>query len=647
MTLGKKMIKLIKKQALTLISGIALSLLLANNAPANERLPVEAFFKDYVFDQMEISPNGDYLAATVPFEDRTSLVILRRSDMKLTGHVSLEKKAHVESFYWVNPTRILFTTSKREGRIARPYGLGGVYGVNVDGSKQGLVSTADDSVSLLDTLVDDDNYVMVQYGTRSGFMSYGKMNVYNGSVNKYRGFESPIPVDSMHTDRTGKVRFLHGYVSNLTTGRLYLRDQEDAKWVLVNDASESGLDVVFAGFSADEKTAYLISQENTGPDSIYTFDMETHEKKLLLRDDNVDPAGLLSSPVDFGVFAAVFLDGKPRVEFIDKQSPFAKDLIKIQGVFPDTRVRLVSSTKDASLGVYLVTSDRIPGEYYLYDRSSGKASYLAALQNWLKPEALAPMKPISISARDGLALHGFLTLPNGGSTNLPLVVVPHGGPFFVSDSWGYNNEVQLLANRGYAVLQLNFRGSSNYGKEFQTKGYQQWGAAMQDDLTDATHWAIKSGIANPSRICIYGASYGAYAALMGAVREPNLYKCAIGNVGVYDLAKLATEGSNSDWNMKRFFSDTLGTEKISEVSPNKMAGRIKVPVLLAAGDEDKIAPMHHTKAMFAALQRAGVPSEMTIYEKEGHGNYLLVNQVDWANRVLKFLDSHIGPEEKK
>lgn len=641
------MIRTIRKQARTLIAAATLCLLLAGNAHAGEQIPVELFFKDYVFNQMKISPTGEYLAATVPMEDRTSLVILRRSDMKLTGHVTLEKKAHVESFFWVNPTRILFTTSKREGRFAQPYRLGGIYGVNADGSKQGLVSTADYSMGMLDTLVDDDDYVMVQYGTRSGFVSYGKMNVYNGSVNKYRGFESPIPTDSMDTDRAGKVRFLHGYVSNLTTARLYLRDKEDSKWILVNDATETGLDMVFAGFSADEKTAYLISEEKTGPGSIYTFDMETLQKKLLLRDNNVDPAGLLGSPVDSGVFAAVFMDGKPRVEFLDKQNPFAKDLMRMQQAFPGADVELASSSKDASLGIYLVSSDRIPGEYYLYDRTSGKASYLAAWQNWLKPESLAEMKPITVAARDGLALEGFLTLPNGGSTNLPLVVMPHGGPFGIADYWGYDPEVQLLANRGYAVLQLNFRGSGNFGKEFEKKGYQQWGRAMQDDLTDATHWAIKNGIANPSRICIYGASYGGYAAMMGAVREPDLYKCAIGNVGVYDLAKLATEDSHSDWNMKRFFADTMGTEKISEVSPNKMAGRIKIPVLLAAGDEDTTAPMHHTKAMFAALQRAGVPSEMKIYEKEGHGNYLLVNQVDWANRVLKFLDSHIGPEAKK
>lgn len=618
----------------------------AGSVRAEAPIPVQLFFNDYLFKQIKISPTGEFLAATVRQENQTSLVILRLADMKMSGYVTVGDQAHVEDFYWVNPTRLLFTTSKSLGRLANPVAFGGLYGVNADGSKQGLVSTNDDSIGLLDSLANDDDYVMIQYGTRSGFMSYGKMNVNNGSVYKMRGFETPIPADSMDTDRSGKVRFVHGHVSDMTTARLYLRDKEDTEWFLINDEKISGLDMVFAGFSADEKTAYLISEEKTGPGSIYTFNMATQEKKLLLRDNNVDPGWLLTSPLDDGAYAAVFNDGLPRVEFFDKQNVYAKDLMSMQAAFPDDFVRPVSSTKDGSITIYLASSDRNPGDYYIYDRNKGKASFLAARQNWLKPEAMAKMKTVTLKARDGISLEGFLTTPRQGNTNLPLVVMPHGGPFGISDQWGFNPEVQLLANRGYAVLQINFRGSGNYGREFEQKGYRQWGRTMQDDLADATKWAVKSGVANPGRICIYGSSYGGYAALMGAVREPDLYRCAIGNVGIYDLAKLATEVGNSNWNMKRFFSETMGIDGISEVSPNKVAGTIKIPVLLAAGEMDYTSPVHHTKTMFAALQRAGVTAEMKIYEKEGHGNYLLVNQVDWGNRVLTFLDNHIGDKTK-
>jgi dipeptidyl aminopeptidase/acylaminoacyl peptidase len=247
--------------------------------------------------------------------------------------------------------------------------------------------------------------------------------------------------------------------------------------------------------------------------------------------------------------------------------------------------------------------------------------------------------------RDGLKVEAFLTLPNNSNgKNLPLIVNPHGGPFGVHDTWGFNPDVQMLANRGYAVLQVNFRGSSNYGRAFRISGFKQWGGTMQDDLTDATKWAIKSGIANPNRICIYGASYGGYAALMGVAKEPDLYRCAIGNVGVYDMKMMYGRGDiQDDESGENFLRVSLGENNLDAISPTKLASRIKVPVLLTAGREDERAPPEHTEAMARALEQLGKPVEMKIYTGEGHGNYLQENKLDFANRVLNFLDKHIGP----
>jgi len=223
-----------------------------------------------------------------------------------------------------------------------------------------------------------------------------------------------------------------------------------------------------------------------------------------------------------------------------------------------------------------------------------------------------------------------------------MVLLVHGGPFSVFDSWGFNQEVQLLANRGYAVLQTNFRGSGNYGRAFMEKGYQQWGRAMQDDLTDATHWAIDQGIADKKRICIYGSSYGAYAALMGVVREPGLYACSIGNVGVYDLKQIFADDARDSAAIDKYFSSTLGSADLETISPTLRATEIKVPVLLGEGREDRTAPLVHTERMRDAIIQAGGAVDVVVYEGEGHGNYLIKNQIDWANRVLVFLDSHIG-----
>ncbi|MGH8105084.1 MAG: alpha/beta hydrolase family protein, partial [Arenimonas sp.] len=281
----------------------------------------------------------------------------------------------------------------------------------------------------------------------------------------------------------------------------------------------------------------------------------------------------------------------------------------------------------------------------LYERANKKLSYLVSRNAWFKPEMLATMKPFYMVARDGTQLEGFLTIPVGSNgKNLPLIVNPHGGPFGPKDEWGYNPDVQILAANGYAVLQVNFRGSGGYGRKFTHLGYKQWGGTMQDDLTDATLWAIKEGIANPNRICMYGASYGGYSSIMAVAKEPDLYRCAFGNVGVYDMAAMYHTGDIPDTESgENFLDEALGHQNLDQASPNKLAHKIKAAVYLAAGREDFRAAPVHTEIMHKALLKAGKQSEMVIYEGEGHGNFLLKNRIDFYQRLLGFLDKHIGP----
>lgn len=287
--------------------------------------------------------------------------------------------------------------------------------------------------------------------------------------------------------------------------------------------------------------------------------------------------------------------------------------------------------------------DRIPGDVYLFDYKAKRADFLMAYNADIDPLQMAARKPVSLEARDGITLHGYLTLPNGSDgKNLPLVVNPHGGPIGIYDSWLFDADAQLLASRGYAVLQVNFRGSGNHGRDFVIAGHRQWGRAMQDDLTDATRWAIAQGVADPKRICVYGSSYGAYAALMGAVREPDLYRCAVGNVGVYDLEQVYKEDTRTHDTTEEYLNRTMGSEGLVAVSPNRLADKIRIPVLLAAGDMDETAPPSHTKKMQAALERAGRPVEAKIYRGEGHGYYEPENRMDFYTRLLNFLDQNIG-----
>ena len=308
---------------------------------------------------------------------------------------------------------------------------------------------------------------------------------------------------------------------------------------------------------------------------------------------------------------------------------------------------ITSHTKDGKELVFRVSSDRNPGEYYLLDRER-KATFLLATREWIDPEQMAAMKPVSYAARDGLVIHGYLTLPPGSDgKNLPLVIHPHGGPFGPFDRWGFNAEVQLLASRGYAVLQPNFRGSGNHGRAFERMGYRQWGGTMQDDLTDATRWAIAQGIADPERICIYGASYGGYASAMGVAKEPDLYRCAVGYVGLYDLALWYREGDvkDSDFGVN-YLKTAVGSDPkaLANASPARLADRIRAPIFIAVGGEDERCPPEQSEALKRALEAKGRSFEWMLAPDEGHGFYKLSNNLELYTRMLAFLDRHIGPK---
>jgi dipeptidyl aminopeptidase/acylaminoacyl peptidase len=647
---------------------------LASYSQIAAKPPVEDFLKRDVFGEMKLSPTGEYLAATVPLEDRTDLVILRVADMQKTGYARVEKKHLVTRFDWVNPTRIIFSMAEYQGVDVSPNGLPGLYGVNADGTGQGppiigygadkfdpsgtlIKKKSNDGVvaRMLDSLKDEDKMILVSIGKVSegnDASQYGKFLPYSEvqKVNVQTGggitvAKVPFSSADFTTDHVGEVRFASGSNDDNFTKTFYRKDRK-SDWVLINDEKDTGIIVSPIGFDKNNAIAYLQYQEKTGPDSVYAYDTNTAAKTLLVRDDNVNPNGYLFSPVDNSLFGIFYYDGYPRIHYIDPKTPAAQALKSVAATFKENTVIPVSYSNDGNLSLYFISGDNMPGEYYLYDQTAKKLKFIAGKNSWLKPEMLARTDVYAVVARDGTKLEAFVTSPVGSSgKNLPLVVYPHGGPFGIFETWDYSSEVQMLASRGYAVLQVNFRGSGNYGRSFKLAGYKQWGGLMQDDLTDATRWAIKEGIAAPDRICIYGSSYGGYAALMGAVKEPDLYRCAIGDVGVYDMPMMFGRG-DMQWSDsgENYLKDMLGEKDLISNSPSRNANKIKAAVLLLAGAEDDRAPKEHTEAMFNALKAAGKRVEMKVYDREGHGNFLIENKIDHANRVIEFLGKHIGQQ---
>ena len=602
------------------------------------QIPLADFLDSGSFGSLELSPDGAYYAATVPMGDRTVLVILRRSDMKQTAVVSLEKKGHVAGFEWINPRQVVYTVATKTGSLDAPVMNPFLYVVDAEGGNARAVDKRL-SMRLWDELREEEDVILV-----GGDRGVGRLNVRTGKFEPTR-LNSPLHSETWHLDTAGKLRLVEGFTAQELYPRLYLHDAQ-GKWKPVNIENVSGETIYVSGFSADNRSAYLQVEQKTGTDGFYRLDLETLERTLVMRNDRVDISRILTSPVTGAVIAVVYLDGKPRVEYVDPQDRHAKELMKLSRAFPGSYVYPTSYTKDGTEAVYFVSSDVNSGEYYLVDHANGKAHFIAASSEKLDPRLMSPMEPFRFKARDGLELEGFLTRPKSWPAGKPgpLVVIPHGGPKGIYDRWGFDSEIQLLASRGFAVLQLNFRGSGNYGKQFRNLGNRQWGRKMQDDLTDATRWAIEQGHATSGRICIYGASYGAYAAMMGLAREPDLYACGIGNVGVYDMPQLYREEAIGTRYGQEYMDEALGKNDLAAISATALAHRIRAPVLLGAGGEDYTAPVSHTRSMRRALEKARLPVETIIYPKEGHGYYDLANRTDWAKRVLAMLDRTIGKQ---
>ncbi|WP_345778202.1 S9 family peptidase [Lysobacter sp. K5869] len=634
----------------------------AQQAPAAGTFDIEGFVKPDTIGDIKLSPTGEFYAATVPLEDETALVIFSRDGLKRTGTFRMGKHNHVDDFDWVSPTRVLMGMAQKLGSRDQPIPTGEIYAINANGTGADVLvgyrvasrgagtriqpkKVEDVAAFVVDDLPADERSVVisVQPFTADAYSRAERLDVFTGQRNLIA--LSPVRNTRFVTDNTGVVRFAFGYGGDRVR-KLFYRDSADAPWKQIaadNDEVE-GMDLPI-GFSADDKTAYLRTEHPKGPDSIAAYDVASGKRSQILRDPVADPDRIIyrnGSRIPVGVF---FADGKPRTVFFDKNSPEARQYKSLEAAFPGDAVRITSSSADGNLSLVEVWNDRSPGDIFLFDNKNKNAAHVISRRTWFDPANMAPVKPVELRARDGLALHGYLTVPKGSDgKSLPMVVMPHGGPFNIQDRWQFDDDAQLLAAAGYAVLQVNFRGSGGYGDDFVEAGRRQWGLKMQDDVTDATRWAVQQGIADAGRICIYGASYGGYAALMGVAREPSLYQCAAGYVGVYDLPLMHTRGDTQDVRSgATYLREWIGApETVASVSPTQLAAQIKVPVFLAAGGEDQRAPQLHSERMEKALRAAGVPVESLYYKTEGHGFYEPAHKREFYSRLLAFLSRSLG-----
>jgi len=606
---------------------------------AVERLPVGTFFKDPEFTSVSLSPSGEYITVSKPQGDRTLLAAFRVSDMKMVGKWDYGANRHIDRVRWVNDERFLMFVSLKVGRFDFRVGTPDVYASNVDGTKRIDVPNGG-LYNIVDVMWDDPKNILVERSIDGAFLF--KMNVYTGRTVTVA--TAPLQYGTFVLDHEQNVRYAVG--QNDKNETFTIRRDGD-KWVDVHHSEMGGSVRRPLGFDADNKRVLFAISDDGEPSRLSVLDPETNNETRLLGNPRVEPFSYLTSSDQKSLLAVGFEDGLPTYEFVDPEHPESKAYAGLIKAFPDHAVRFGGISRDGRYILVRAYSDVDPGSYYLFDRQSGSATFLLSSMEWIDPKKMSPVRPISLTARDGTEVHGYLTIPNGSDgKNLPLIFHPHGGPHGPRDLWGFNPEVQFLANRGYAVLQLNFRGSGGYGNKFERLGYRNWGTTMVDDMTDAVKWAIDQGIADKDRICTYGASYGGYAALQTVVREPEMYKCTIGYVGVYSLPLMFKDGDipeqESGQNfLKRVMPETLAEQRAQ--SPAFNIDKINIPVMLVQGAKDVRVPMSQYRSLLNGLEEAGKPPELTVVErKEAHGFYDYDNQVNLYTKMEAFLDRHIG-----
>ncbi len=627
---------------------------------AGEGLDLTPYVQQDVYEWVKISPDGKHYAVTKPLEDRTALLILRRQDHAFTAKIMGGPDSVVDDFWWANDERVVVSLSHKRGSRDEPVSIGELYAVNVDGKHSMLLASPygireqagmvtevrtvlEPSVYMLDPLAADARNVLVSAVPVASdpYVRVEKLDIYNR--NRVRIAQVPVRRASFVSDQAGEVRFAAGANAD-NISKLFYREARGQDWRLINDEAQSGHRRYPLGFSADGKLAYLQVEKASGPDSIVSWDPASGQEVELLRDAMVDPYQVLYDMDGKTPIGASYMKERISNRFFDETARTPRFYRSLEKVFVHDAVRMTSATRDGRHVLLFVWSDRNNGDYFLFDTQERKADRIFSRREWFMPDRVSPSRYVSFQARDGMQLHGYVTEPLAPATGpRPMVLLPHGGPFTVFDQWRFDDDAQLLAAAGYAVLRVNYRGSGNYGRAYTEAGSREWGGRMQDDLADATRWAIGQGIADRERICIYGASYGGYAALMGAARDSGLYRCAAGYVGVYDLELMHRETSQASGSGRTWASEWLGQRSdLAARSPVNMAEHIKVPVFLAAGGKDERAPIEHSKRMERALKRAGTPVETLYYPNEGHGFYTEPHRREYYARLLGFLSKHLG-----
>jgi len=598
-------------------------------------IALEDFFRKPERAGVQISPDGKHLSFLAPHDRRLNLWV-RDLETGEERRLTNETGRDLAGYLWVDDEHLVYVRDEGGDENYR------LYSVRFDGENaRDLTPFEDVQCDLVDDLEDVPGQFLFQMNKRDSekFDVY-RMDVRDGSMTL--AAENPGTVSSWITDNAGKLRL--GLATDGVTRSLLYRETEEAEWSTI--ASYSFRETVSPlQFTFDDAGLYVASNLGRDRTAIYEFDLERGvPTRLLFEHDEVDVGVVLSSRRRKCLTGVTFETDRVGFHFFDEER--ARIQTRLDEALPGFDNRVISSSRDETRYIISSRSDRSRGRYYLYDTSTDSLDFLFSLSPWLDDVELAPMVPIVYEARDGSRIHGYLTKPlSADSETPPLIVNPHGGPWH-RDSWGFNPEVQFLASRGYAVLQMNFRGSTGYGRRFWESSFGEWGGAMQDDVSDGVRWAIENKMADPERVAIYGASYGGYASLAGLVKTPELYRCGVSYVGVSNLFTFLDAFPPYWKQYLEMVYEMVGhpeedADRLRATSPFFHAEKIVAPLFVAQGANDPRVKQAESDQIVEALRERGVEVKYLVKENEGHGFHNEENQFEFYRELDSFLSNHL------
>ncbi len=606
-----------------------------------EIIPIQDFFKNPKNTQFQLSPDGKNLAYLKPWKNRLNLFVKNLSS-DVERQITEEAKQDIHEVFWVSNSKIIYSIDKynNDNSSLVCISLDKTHNIELTNSKK-------TNAYVINTLSEYEDEIIIQTNERDArFFDVYRYNLLTGK--KKTIGQNPGNITRWLTDNNGKLRVALS-TDGVNQGVLY-RDNESENFKKIKTVNFTNIFYPVL-FSADNKNVYVLSNEKSDRTALIKYDIKRgYETEFIYEHPEVDIEHVHYSITDKRLTGVSFVSWKREFHFWDeRRNKIQKSL---EWKIPNMELNEVGTDYNENMYLIKATSDKSYGAYYLYNVEKDSLKKISDISPWLENSEFSKMKPIRFKSRDGLTINGYLTLPQMKiMENLPAVVLAHGGPWH-RDKWEFNKTVQFLANRGYVVLQVNYRGSVGYGKKFWQAGFKEWGGTMQNDVTDGVQWLIKQDIVDSKRIAIMGSSFGGYVAFQGLAKTPDLYKCGISQSGISDITSFL-ETIPPTWTpFRKMLYEMIGdpvldSTKLIANSPYFNIQNISAPILIAHGANDSKIKLDHINNFVKKLSAKGIEVKYIIKDNEGHGFKKEENRIEYYREVETFLAKHLKGRKDK